>query len=660
MGVRELLLRVRGKDDGASRTLKGVGDAADKAEGNVDGMNKGLKALDDKIADTTKTLASLRAEIARTGDLELIKDVTKQEQRLKALGRQRKSLLGNIVPEPDEIAQGIGGALKSALGKVPTSGIGGVAGPLAAAIAVPVAAGVGATMSAALVGGAGVGGVLGGLLVASRDRRVRAAGAQLGEAVLGQLERSATAFVPAALDAIKIVRRDLSAIDGDLDKAFAAAARYVRPLTEGLGGLVRNVMPGLRRAIEAAGPVIREISQGLPRLGQAVGDLFDTAADNADTGASAIRGIFLAVEGVIRTVDTAVDRLSALYRVLVTVGTAGAEFGADMAGWIPIVGGQLDKNADRMRRLKDGLDDTSASGAKGLEALAGGFQRVDEEAEAAAKEVETFEQRLNRVTNANLDARAAARAFEAAIDDAKDAVKDNGRTLDEGTAKGRANAEALDRIAREALAAREAILATSGSQGQATAVMERGRAQYIATARAMGLSEAEANRLADQLFRLPRDVRTNVRVDTAAAAAAIERYHKWLNNIPTVVRTRMVTEQYAVRGGFREFSEGGPVLGRRRGVDSVPALLAPGEHVLTADEVDALGGQRRVEQWRRSLTAPTPGGGTVPTMPAGRPTVGRAVLEVRSDGTRLADLLVELLRGAVRVRGGNVQVVLGR
>jgi hypothetical protein len=39
---------------------------------------------------------------------------------------------------------------------------------------------------------------------------------------------------------------------------------------------------------------------------------------------------------------------------------------------------------------------------------------------------------------------------------------------------------------------------------------------------------------------------------------------------------------------------------------------------------------------------------------------GRVVLEIRSGGSRLDDFLVELLRNSIRVRGGNVQAVLGR
>lgn len=39
---------------------------------------------------------------------------------------------------------------------------------------------------------------------------------------------------------------------------------------------------------------------------------------------------------------------------------------------------------------------------------------------------------------------------------------------------------------------------------------------------------------------------------------------------------------------------------------------------------------------------------------------GVAVIEIKSGGSKLDDLLVEMLRKAVRVRGGNVQLVLGR
>jgi hypothetical protein len=45
--------------------------------------------------------------------------------------------------------------------------------------------------------------------------------------------------------------------------------------------------------------------------------------------------------------------------------------------------------------------------------------------------------------------------------------------------------------------------------------------------------------------------------------------------------------------------------------------------------------------------------------PSSRAGDGRTVIEIRSGGSRLDDLLVELLTHAIRVRGGNVQAILG-
>ncbi len=44
---------------------------------------------------------------------------------------------------------------------------------------------------------------------------------------------------------------------------------------------------------------------------------------------------------------------------------------------------------------------------------------------------------------------------------------------------------------------------------------------------------------------------------------------------------------------------------------------------------------------------------------AGEGRGGRSVLEIRTDGTRLGDFLIEILRKSVIQRGGNVQVVFG-
>ncbi len=52
---RELKLKVK-VDDDASRPLDRIGNAADDTTKTFDRMNAGLKRLDAKVADTTKTI----------------------------------------------------------------------------------------------------------------------------------------------------------------------------------------------------------------------------------------------------------------------------------------------------------------------------------------------------------------------------------------------------------------------------------------------------------------------------------------------------------------------------------------------------------------------------------------------------------------------------
>ncbi|MEV8395914.1 MULTISPECIES: phage tail tape measure protein [unclassified Streptomyces] len=62
-----------------------------------------------------------------------------------------------------------------------------------------------------------------------------------------------------------------------------------------------------------------------------------------------------------------------------------------------------------------------------------------------------------------------------------------------------------------------------------------------------------------------------------------------------------------------------------------------------------------------STTVAGIGRSIAPALPGGAPGTGggRTVLEIRSGGSKLDDLLVELLRKAIRTRGGDVQIVLG-
>jgi hypothetical protein len=84
----------------------------------------------------------------------------------------------------------------------------------------------------------------------------------------------------------------------------------------------------------------------------------------------------------------------------------------------------------------------------------------------------------------------------------------------------------------------------------------------------------------------------------------------WLASIQ---RTVTISFNYTSNGDWREFlprggtaipySKGGRVGGPPGAGDVVPAMLTPGEHVLTTDEVQAMGGHRGVEAMRAAALA---------------------------------------------------------
>jgi hypothetical protein len=98
--------------------------------------------------------------------------------------------------------------------------------------------------------------------------------------------------------------------------------------------------------------------------------------------------------------------------------------------------------------------------------------------------------------------------------------------------------------------------------------------------------------------------------ESPAAAAA----RNWEGTFEQVFRTRIITtrqgEEISAGGGGRQAPQmdrgatGGPVVGRGpKGVDSVECLLAPGEHIWTAAEVDAVGGHGEMAAMRASALA---------------------------------------------------------
>lgn len=263
-----------------------------------------------------------------------------------------------------------------------------------------------------------------------------------------------------------------------------------------------------------------------------------------------------------------------------------------------------------------------------------------ESGQQVVKTMEQLREEATKAADALLDQRSAARDLEAAYDDASESLKKNGRTLDISTEKGRANQAALDEIADSAKAAAKAVTDGGGSQQQVNKIMSTAAARFEATAIKMGMSRTAAHKLAQELLGIPKNTVANVSVNLGPTVARLAWVRGQLREIQALASSANVREDRtaarATGGVVGQAATGGVrsnrVLVGEQGPEVVD--LAPGSYVHSNPDSERLAA----------------GGGS-----AG----GRVVLELRSSGSRTDDFLIDLIRRAVRARGGDVQAVLG-
>ncbi|WP_165909182.1 MULTISPECIES: phage tail tape measure protein [unclassified Rathayibacter] len=162
-----------------------------------------------------------------------------------------------------------------------------------------------------------------------------------------------------------------------------------------------------------------------------------------------------------------------------------------------------------------------------LSALSGAATDAQTDISALADAISNF-------GSTTLNANAAAREFQAAIDaqvetlqKQRDAYAEANGTLDGfnasldiGTTEGRENQAALDAIAQSAFNTASATLQQTGSQEQATEAIKQGRAALIDALAQFGITGQAAENYANNLHLIPEDVATAVELSGVAAAEA--------------------------------------------------------------------------------------------------------------------------------------------
>ncbi|MGI5155830.1 phage tail tape measure protein [Microbispora sp. CA-102843] len=248
------------------------------------------------------------------------------------------------------------------------------------------------------------------------------------------------------------------------------------------------------------------------------------------------------------------------------------------------------------------------------------------DAAMALRDIVSLKDGLDKLTSSVFAQERAVTGYEAAWDSALASLKENGKTLSVTTAKGRENRSALLGLAEAAQDVVTAMRDMNKPSSQIVKKMAEQRAEFIRMARAMGLTLAQAKKLADRYGLVPSKVKGILAKETKDISynKKAEAYNKSIE----------AKASGGPAGGWTLLGEEGPEL----------TWLPGGSYVVPAARTRAMlaAGTRRA--------IPTAGGGASSTP---------IHVTVMVGDRTIGELVIDPLRKAVRTRGGDVQAVLG-
>ncbi|MFI8254076.1 hypothetical protein [Streptomyces filamentosus] len=290
------------------------------------------------------------------------------------------------------------------------------------------------------------------------------------------------------------------------------------------------------------GTALAEFGKGFSGLSQTIGQVIDPSVmESFDNWLHDLPGgFFNAGEATERFVAQS-DAIDKSLAALVSGGKADLAAAA-LKNMLSSMDGE---KAARLRSSLDEYDDALgnaafeaqlAAEAQGLfGAQAQETQKKLDGQKASADGLRQAIQALNDVNRAGVSSQI---AFEAAIDAATDAAKENAgvwgtnaRAMDLGSEKGRTAASALTDLAAKTDAAAGAARESGASWSTVNSIYDQGRQKLVASAQQMGLSETAARKLADQILKTPNKT-AQLRGNADDLQAKLDAAKKKLASVP--------------------------------------------------------------------------------------------------------------------------------
>lgn len=364
----------------------------------------------------------------------------------------------------------------------------------AAALAVPLIVGI---IDSAILTAAGLGGLTAGIVLAARDPAVVAAYSDLGGTIKRELLDAAKPFAPELIKAADVLEQSFERIAPRIRRIFAVLAPELVPFVKELAAGVEDFMAGFEDGARASVPLIRILGRELHVILRLIGDLFSSAAAGGPAAELAFRL-------VLGTVETLLWSINLLLRSVGSLGSVVARVGDAIGLW------DLEGVHGSLRSLTGGTDefaDAASSGITPLNAFADGLGNTATAADALNDAFARLFGEAMNLDQANL-------AVKAGMLELREAIKSNGKSLDDSTAKGNANAQAILGQIQALEAKRQAEIAAGNGTKSATDQANAAYAANVAALRGvllqLGLNAAAVDTLIGKYAAIPETITTTV------------------------------------------------------------------------------------------------------------------------------------------------------
>lgn len=444
-------------------------------------------------------------------------------------------------------------------------------------VASPLLAGV---IASAITLGIGLAGIGGGIALAFQDARIKSAASEMGDRVMAGLTRAGAVFLAPVKRALEILESAFGRFLPKLERGFAAIAPYVDDLAMGVGGFLDAIGPGLEDALAGSGPLVSILAEYLPVIGDALGYMFQTFADNAGARAALVGFFQILADTVIVVTD-----------VLNTLANA---FGAFIT-WLNLLPpaivpdaweADIQEMADAMWKVPEPADAAAAS-----------IFKIGDSASGASTQAKDLTASLDTFFGAQLAWVDANVNFEGSIDKVADAFKGANDSISAGSAKGREHITVVNDAIKAAIRQRDAKIKETGSVAEGNAVYATSIERLRGVLKNAHLTKAEIEKLIGAYDDIPPGVSTEVNVPgLATALSQAQRLNAELAQIGRENRASKQSKKNPNGNGTGGYAEGGVVrqeqlawVGEGNRPEAIIPLSNPGRAAEVMAEAGLLG-----------------------------------------------------------------------